>query len=290
MTTATTFATPSQVRLQVLRVLIIAVPAVALIITLYGRVLRDLVIDWWTIPWLSQGLLIPPLTGWIVWTMRAWLQKQPAVPDWKGLLLVTASCLLFLFGQLAAEFFLTRMSFVGLLAGLVWTFWGFRRLRVLIFPLLLFASAIPLPSLVYNSVAAPLQLFATAVSARIAEVMGVSLYADGNVIYLAHMTLGIEEACSGLSSISTLVVASVLLGFTLCSTAICRLALVLLSVPTAIVTNILRVTVTALLVDVNSKYAVGFYHSFSGWLVFALGFTMLYGCGLLLRSLLERRR
>jgi exosortase len=206
------------------------------------------------------------------------------------MILVVISCAVLLFGQLASEFFLSRISLVILLAGITWTFWGVARLKALMFPFLLLATMVPLPSLIYNSLAAPLQLLATAVAARIAETAGVTVFVDGNIIQLANVTLGVDEACSGLNSLSALIVGGLLLAFLQCSTPACRLFLLVLTIPIAVWANIVRVAGTAVLADVNAMYAMGFYHTFSGWLVFVYGFAMLYGSAWALHRFGEARQ
>jgi len=250
---------------------------VILIVVLYGQVLIGLAEDWWTDPSLSQGLLIPPLALYIAWTRRRLTLAEPVTPDNRGLWFVAGACAVYLLGKLGAEFFLSRMSFVILLAGLIWTFWGQRRLRTLAFPLVLLATMVPLPTLVYNAVAAPLQLFASDVATNLAQLCGVAVYRDGNVIHLAQASLGVEEACSGLNSLSALMVASLLLGFLVCQRVSARVFLFALSIPLSIAVNVLRVTGTAVIADYYVEFAMGFYHLFSGWLVFLGGFGILYG-------------
>src|SRR5579862_452673 len=254
-----------------------ALTIAALIAVLYGQVLADMAEDWWTDPSLSQGLLIPPLALYIAWTRRSLTLAQPAVAENRGLWMVACACFLYIMGKLGAEFFLPRMSFVILLAGLVWTFWGLARLRTLAFPLLLMATMVPLPVILYNAIAAPLQLFASNVATNLAQVLGVAIYRDGNVIHLAHISLGVEEACSGLNSLSALMVASLLLGFLVCEKISARVILFALSIPLSIAVNVLRVTGTAVIADYHEEFALGFYHMFSGWLVFIGGFAILYG-------------
>jgi exosortase len=249
---------------------------IALICVLYGQVLVDLAGDWWTDPSLSQGLLIPPLALYLAWTRRSLTIAQPVVPDNRGLWLIGSSCLIFLLGKLSAEFFLPRISFVLLIAGLIWTFWGYARFRTLSFPLVLLATMVPLPTLVYNAISAPLQLFASDVSTNLAQMLGVAVYRDGNVIHLANTSLGVEEACSGLNSLSALMVVSLLIGYLICPRVSIRVVLFALSIPLSIVVNILRVTGTAIIADYHEQFALGFYHSFTGWLVFIGGFTVLY--------------
>lgn len=261
--------------------------ATALISILFGAALIDMAHDWWTEPALSQGMLLPPLALYIAWMQRHQTLQVPAQPDQRGLLITAFACLVFLAGKLAAEFFLMRFSFVILVAGLIWTFWGFPRLRTLAFPVLLLATMVPLPVMLYNSLAAPLQLLASDLATRIAQFFGVSVFRDGNVIQLAGTSLGVAEACSGLNSLSALIVGSVLLGFLLCTGMISRITLFFLAVPLAIFVNIVRVAGTALLADVNQEFAEGFYHSFSGWLVFVAGFGILYLIARLLHRTLD---
>jgi exosortase len=253
-------------------------PAVITIVSalLYWRIALDLFNDWWTQPNLSQGLLIVPFAAYLAWMHRGETLACRAQPALRGLLLIALACFLFVMGTVAAEFFLSRISLVVLLTGCIWAFWGTARLRTLAFPLILLATAIPLPALVYNSVAAPLQLFASDVATTIAQSVGVTVYRDGNIINLAHMSLGVEEACSGLNSLSAMMVGSVLLGFLMCERPLSRWLLFFLSIPLAIAANVVRVGGTAVLADYNEQFAQGFYHALSGWLVFLVGFSGLF--------------
>ena len=254
----------------------------ALVGFLYASVVVDLAAEWWTQPEASHGILIPPFALYIVYLGRRSTLSIVPHPDWRGLGLTFLACLILLMGQLASEFFLSRISLIFLIGGLIWTFWGVERLRSLAFPLILLATMVPLPAIVYNTAAAPLQLFASTLATDLAQTLGVSIYRDGNVIHLANASLGVEEACSGLHSLSALVVASLLLGFLEQAAILGRVLLFVLSVPLAIAVNVVRVTGTALLADYRLEYAMGFYHSFSGWLVFVLGFGTLWLVGKLL--------
>ncbi len=249
---------------------------------LYAAIIPDLASDWWTEEASSYGMLVPPIALYIAYQRRQVTFAVPAQPDLRGLGLLSVACFVFLLGQLSAEFFLARISLVLLLGGIAWTFWGFRRFRTLVFPLVLLGTMVPLPAIVFNTLAAPLQLFASRIATDLAQMFGVSIYRDGNVIHLATTSLGVAEACSGLNSLSSLVVASLLLGFLEDATVLGRILLVVLSVPLAIGVNVLRVAGTAVLADYQPEFAMGFYHSFSGWLIFVVGFGMLWLLGKLL--------
>lgn len=256
---------------------------------LYWNILTDMAHDWWIEPAWSQGMLLPPLALYIAWIYRDRILSLPTKGDSGGLLLTGSGCLVLLIGRLASEFFLSRISFVIVLAGLVWTFWGRPRLRALAFPMLLLAAMVPLPVMLYNSLAAPLQLFASNAATQIVQNLGVTVFRDGNVIELAGISLGVAEACSGLNSLSALIVASMLLGFLFCSGTPSRLLLFAISIPMAIGVNVLRIAGTAILADHDTELAMGFYHAFSGWLVFVAGFGLLYLCAKGLHASLDNR-
>jgi exosortase len=233
---------------------------------LYFRVLGELATAWWTDDAASHGMLIPPLALYVAWLRRDRILAETPAPTARGLWVIAFGCVTFLAGQLGAEFFLSRLSFVIVLTGLIWTFWGLGRLKQLCFPLLLLVTMIPLPALVWNALASPLQLFASDVATNLAQVLGVAVYRDGNVIHLAQISLGVAEACSGLHSLSALMIAALLLGFLQSSSILIRIVLFAASIPLAIAVNILRVTGTALLADYCQDIAFGFYHSFrAGW-------------------------
>jgi exosortase len=248
----------------------------ALVGFLYASVVVDLAAEWWTQPEASHGILIPPFALYIVYLGRRSTLSIVPHPDWRGLGLTFLACLILLMGQLASEFFLSRISLIFLIGGLIWTFWGVERLRSLAFPLILLATMVPLPGIVYKLAAAPLQLFASKAATALAQLLGVSIYRDGNIIHLASISLGVAEACSGLHSLSALVVASLILGFLKNASILGRVCIVLISLPLAVVVNVLRVTGTAILADYNLNFAMGYYHGFSGWVVFLIGFGLLW--------------
>lgn len=246
----------------------------ALLVGIYASPFAALVRDWWTDnQGASYGVLIPPLALYIAYARRARTFAVPARRDGRGLAILFLSCLMFLVGKMGAEYFLTRLSLVMMLTGLSVTFWGGARTRTLRFPLLLLVTMIPLPLLVYSRITLPLQLFSSNAATWIIQFLGGSVYQDGNILHLPHSVLGVEEACSGLHSLASLVVAAFLLGFAECTRLTSRIALVILAVPFAIAINVVRVTGTAFLSEVDQQYAEGFYHAFSGWLVFLVGFA-----------------
>jgi exosortase len=142
---------------------------------------------------------------------------------------------------------------------------------------------VPLPAIVMNAVAFPLQLFAAQTATFCMETAGIPVLREGNTIVLANTTLEVAEACSGIRSLQALLALGAVYGHFTQKTAWKKWALVVLSVPIAIAANAFRVAGTGFLAHyIGPEAAQGFYHSFAGWIVFGVAFVLLLGAGTLL--------
>ena len=188
----------------------------------------------------------------------------------------SGSLAIFLAGLLGAELFLTRISLIGVLAGSIWFLFGWRHLRLLAFPLLLLILMVPLPAMVFNQIAFPLQLFASRVGESALTMAGVPVLREGNVLELASTKLEVAQACSGIRSLVSLLTLGILLGKLTEPRLSVRVLLAFLTVPVAIMANAARVAGTGLAANwIGPEAADGFFHAFSGWLVFVAAFGLL---------------
>jgi len=248
----------------------------AAIVGVYFPVLSSLVRQWASDENYSHGFIIIPFAVYFAWQKRRALETAPAQPSNAGLLFVGASLLILLAGLLGAELFLTRISLIGVLAGSIWFLFGWKHLRLLAFPLLLLFLMIPLPAMIFNQIAFPLQLFASRVGETVLSVAGVPVLREGNVLELASTKLEVAQACSGIRSLVSLLTLGVLLGKLTEPRLSTRVLLALLTVPVAIAANAARVAGTGLAANwIGPEAAEGFLHMFSGWLVFVAAFGLL---------------
>ncbi|HEX8772180.1 MAG TPA: exosortase [Pyrinomonadaceae bacterium] len=273
----------------------------------YASVLAKLGHDWWDDENYSHGLLIPFIIGYILWIERDRIGRTPVRPRlWWGGAAVVCALLALWAGTAGAELFTQRMSLVLMLAGIVVYFWGFRLLRFAFVPLALLVLAIPIPTIIFNKIAFPLQLFASRCAVWAMRLFDIPVLRQGNVIELMPLNattpkrLEVVEACSGIRSLMTLVTLAVVFAYfthpksdggegvsalrALKSYGFWRsLILVLSAVPIAILTNALRVSGTGVLAHYyGTKVADGFFHSFSGWVVYIAAFLLLFAVGWLL--------
>lgn len=249
-----------------------------LLLWCYWQIAAKLVHDWYDIPDASHGFLIPFFILFVLWERRAMLRRIQSAPSWAGLPLVMLGLFVLIVGVFGADLFLSRISFVILAAGLVWTALGSRMLRATWFLFFLALLAIPLPALILNQITFPLQLLASRLSSALLPLAGVPVLRNGNVIQLPSMELEVAEACSGIRSLVSLFTVAVIFAFFFEQTRARRVTLALASIPIAVAANALRIFGTGLCVQYwDPDKAVGFFHEFSGWLMFLVSLGCLYG-------------
>ena len=235
-----------------------------LLLLLYWNTLAKWGYDVWSDSNYSHGMLIPFVALYLVWQRFSQLRKARSIPCNTGLLFIVAALLLFLFGSVAGEQFTQRASFVILLYGLVLFLEGKEIARLLLFPITLFLFAIPLPYILYNSIAFPLKLVATKIAAVAISLSGMPVFRDGNVIHLPHTTLEVVDACSGIRSLMTLITLAFLLASFQLRSFWKRVVLVLLALPIAVAANAGRVALTGLLTKSDPAWASGTLHEMTG--------------------------
>lgn len=273
----------------------------------YVTVMTKLFHDWWTDENYSHGLLIPFIIGYILWTQR---EKFARVQTNSSVLLGGTAVVLALLalwaGVAGAELYTQRLSLVLLLAGITVYFWGLPLLRFLLVPLGLLFLAIPIPAIVFNKIAFPLQLFASRCAVWSMSVLGIPVLRQGNIIELKPLNsfdtkkLEVVEACSGIRSLMTLVTLAVVFAYFTHAPSdhngsgkrfgwwrdywFWRAVIIVASaVPIAILTNAFRVSGTGVLAHYyGTAIADGFFHSFSGWAIYIVAFILLFGIGMIL--------
>ncbi len=257
----------------------------AVLVLLFHEVMVKLVHDWATDDNYSHGFLIVPISLYLAWDRREQLLKAAPAPSLIGLIILIGGIALLIAGILGAELFITRIALLAVILGSILYIFGWNHLRLLAFPLALLLLMIPIPAIIFNQVAFPLQLLASKFAASVLSLLGIPVLREGNVIILAHTTLEVAEACSGIRSLMSLITLGILLGYFTESRSWVRWVLAAATIPTAILANGLRVAGTGILAHYwGPEAAQGFFHTFSGWLVFAFAFGMV----LLIQWLIRR--
>jgi exosortase len=268
-----------------------AVIILAFLTYLYLTIVPHLVMQWWDDPNFSHGFFVPLFSAYLVWKQRKHFATIPLKPSWTGLLIVFFSLCILTFGVLGAELFSQRSSLVFLIAGLLVTFAGWDYFRALFFPWAFLFLMIPIPTIILNQITMPLQFLASRMASSMLTFLNVPVLRDGNVIHLPNMSLQVVEACSGIRSLVSLGTLAIIYGYLLESSIVIRLILVAASIPIAVVANGLRIMGTGLTgLYWNPDKAQGFFHEFSGWVIFIVSLVTLFLLHALLRAIARRIR
>lgn len=263
----------------------------ALFVYLYAGILGRLVEQWWTDPNFSHGFFVPAFSAFLIWTNRRRLAAIKPQPSWSGLLVIAFALTLLVFGVLAAVLFVSRISLIFLIAGVVIYFQGWEFFKAVIFPWAFLFLMVPPPTLIMNLVTIPLQFLASDLATWFLRFSGVPVLQNGNVIQLPNMALEVVEACSGIRSLVSLGTLAIIYGYLMETNLTIRIVLVALSAPIAVLANGLRIMGTGLTgMYWDPSKAQGFFHEFSGWVIFILSLAALFAAHAILKGIARATR
>lgn len=247
----------------------------------YAPGFQDLFHQWHSNEDMGHGFFVPLIAGYIVWERRAALQSCLAEADrsfsgW-GLALILWGAIQWILGAFAAEIFLQRSALMFSLCGILLYLGGAKLIRLLAFPILLLLFMIPIPGIILKSVTFPLQLLSSRIAEAALEMLGYSVVRDGNILELAGQLLSVVEACSGLRALLSLSFFSLCYAYLVDPRPSTRWIMFAATIPIALLANAGRIVVTAILGRYDEELARGFFHSFSGWVIFVISIAMLAG-------------
>lgn len=260
------------------------------VVASYAPSFRLLLVQWEN-PNYSHGYLVVPIALVILWMRREELARTPARPSWLGwvglLALLAARYVLYDLNEMWVE----QATIPLVVATLVVALGGWRLLWVALPAVSFLIFMLPLPPSLNAILADPLQRLATIGSTALLQLMGLPVLAEGNVIIVGADRLEVARACNGLSmlvSFVTLITATVL---TVARDRPLweRAALLLSTLPIALVVNILRISITAVLYDAFGPSAKTFWplnqwfptvdqlaHDTAGWAMMPVALALIF--------------
>jgi exosortase D (VPLPA-CTERM-specific) len=235
-----------------------------IVIWIYWPVLTSLVTQLANDEDFSFGLLLPPVSAYIVYLKWPQIRSTPWRPSWLGVPLIILAFCIFISGKLIADVYSVRLSFLILIGGLFLFLGGWGILRLFSFPLVILILMLPLPGIITSTITLPLQLISSKLAAIFLRVLGVTLVLQGNVIDLGFRQLQVVAACSGLRYILSLLALGTIYCYFYQHRFWKSIILIISLIPTSILANAIRVAAMGFFPSLQE----GFWHGFSGWLIF----------------------
>ena len=252
--------------------------ALGLVVVLsYAGCLAGLVGRWWDDPDYLHGFLVPIFAGYLLWRRREMLGNvKPQGSRW-GLALLGVCAAMRWISAYGFYDLLDPASLVPGLAGLVLFLGGWQVLRWAGPSIAMLAFMVPLPGFLATLMAHPLQRIATITSTYLIQTIGVPAVADGNVISLGDSQIGVAEACNGLRNMMLFIAVCSAVALTLKRTWLEKAIIVLSAAPIAVLANLIRITVTAVLHSLSHHdLANTTYHDLAGWFMMPLAVVLLW--------------
>lgn len=238
----------------------------------------------------SHGPLIPLIALFFIWQRKDVLAKaiyegQNSRAAGLGLWAVGLGLLVHIACAALKVYFISGFSMVVVIYGLILFFFGKEFAMNLIFPVFFLLAMIPLPLVLIGNLVVSLKLFATQGAVFVLNHIGFPCVQDGSIIRMPKSFTVVEAPCSGLRSLISLLTLGLIFAYAMKVSYIKKAIIFLSSIPIAIATNMVRIVMISAVNDLyGEKVAMGFFHDFTGLVVFALAFAGLYGVGSLLKE------
>jgi exosortase D (VPLPA-CTERM-specific) len=235
-------------------------------------------LQWWHGEDYNYCYVVPLVVAFLLWEKRGELRAKAAGPSWWGLLPLGLGASLYLLGELGGEFYTLYLSSWCLVVGLLLLHLGWQRIRIMAFPLLFSIAMFPFPNIINNTLSLKLKLISSSLGVRMLQLVGMTAFREGNVIDLGFTKLQVVDACSGLRYLLPLLILGLLLAYYFRARFWKRALLVASTVPLTIVVNSFRIATVGMLYPIfGPRVAQGFFHDFSGWLIFMVSLGILLG-------------
>jgi exosortase D (VPLPA-CTERM-specific) len=253
-------------------------------IAAYWISLKGIVHVWSTNDDYSYGYLIPLISAYLFWEMRRKISGLELKPSWGVLPVLALFVLLSIYGILGSSENISRPAtpiVYMLLFAFVFGLEAFKRFAL---PLCFLIFMVPLPAVLDRTFGVFLKSVSSHLGGMLIRVSGLSVYVSGNVIDLGVTQLQVVDACSGLRFVFPLFALGIVYAYFFEKTRWKQIFCVVATLPVAIITNGLRIGITGILTHyIGPEVAQGFFHDFSGWVIFMVAFVFLFVLGRILR-------
>jgi exosortase len=262
-----------------MRLVSVTLALLAVTVLSYWSTIADLFKEWQGNDDYSAGQLVPLIALFLVWRERKTLRRCLLRPCWWGIALLILAQTARIFGLLFMYESAERYSLVLTTAGLVLMVAGWQVFRSVSWILLFLFLMVPLPGRVHNLISGPLQKIATTGSVFLLEAFGVRVSQQGNVVMLNEkIPMAVAEACSGLRMLTAFVIVAAFMAYMVKRSRRQKTVLLLSSIPVAVMCNILRLCMTAMLfLLASSEVAEKFFHDFAGLGMMPVAVLLMFG-------------
>jgi exosortase len=224
----------------------------------------------------SHGFVVPLMALLVWWVRRRTRPANAGQPSWWGLPLLLGGATLRLVGAYYYLDWFDGLSLLPILLGLAVLAGGRPLLRQIAPSLGVLFFMLPLPFQLEGALSAPLQRLGTVVSTFALQTLGLPAVAEGNIILIDDLQIGVLEACNGLGMLLAFFAISTTVALVIRRPLLDRMVVLVSAIPLGVLMNLFRVTATGLVyAGIGSAAAQTFFHHLAGWLMMPLALAAL---------------
>ncbi len=243
----------------------------------YWPILGEMASRWSDDPQYSHGYLVPVFSLALLWMRRRQVDFGRLRGSWWGIPLLGIGAAVHLAGAYFYVAWVEAISLLATLGGVCVCLGGWKALRWSGPSIGFLFFMLPLPFRLEGTLAYPLQRFATKASTYLLQTAGFPALAEGTVILMEDVRLGVVEACSGLSMLVTFFALATAVALVLPRSWLDKLLIVSSAIPIAILVNVVRITATGILHrTVGTEVADAVFHDLAGWLMMPMALILLW--------------
>ena len=239
---------------------------------------------------MSYGWYVPLFSLYVLWCERKEIAASVGSPSALGLVFALPFLFIGFIGARGLQIRFEIVGFVGLLIASAWTFFGLRTMRRILFPALFLLFCLPLHTYL-DLVTIHLRLLAVSIAHAAMQGVGMEVVRQGTMLMspTGAFAIDVAEPCSGMRSLFAMMALTAGYAYFTQPTWLRRGLLFALSIPIAVAGNVCRVfSIVAIASTCSSDFATGFYHDYSGYVIFLVAILLMVATGGLITKGAER--
>jgi len=247
---------------------------------------------WGRIADYTHAYFILPIVLWIIWRNRSRIKaniQNRKIGSSKNLLgfpILVLGILMLIFGLHQEYLFISTLSLIPFLIGLIIFLYGTSSVKIFFFPVFYLLFLVPPPFAVLDSITLPMRQGVSALTEVILVLFNYPITRDGLLLSIGYFEIFMGQPCSGFRSLVTMFALVLVYVYISRGSLAKKIILASFIVPIAILGNLVRVITLCLITYYfGEETGQGFFHNFSGIMIFIITILGILG----LETILDKR-
>jgi exosortase len=245
----------------------------------------------------SHAFFILPIALWLVWRKRKNLfqaareQRDEPYKSASGLFILIVGILMSIVGWRQGNYFVYQISMVPVIFGMIIFLYGGRMSKTLAFPIFYLLFIAPPPAPILDAITMPMRRGVSVTTELILNLLNYPITREGLLLTIGFNDIYMAPACSGFRSLVTMFALVLVYVYITKGGLGKKLILVSFIAPLAMTGNLIRILTLCLITFYfGDEAGQGFFHNFSGIVIFVITISGLMGVELVIDKFLSKKQ